>query len=354
MNLIKLKINQEPIEYSIHIGSEIINKEISNINDIGNYNQILVIFDSKIDSQFINLVEQSLLDNNIRFNKLSLDSSKESKSFSTFNRINDYLVNHNYNRDSLLISFGGGSIGDLVGFVASNYYRGIDYIQIPSTLLSMIDSSIGGKTGIDTPSGKNLIGSFYHPRKVIIDTQLISSLDDSEINSGLFEAIKYAILFNLDLFNLIDCNLDNIRDLDIMSQIITQCCKMKSQVVLDDEKDLCNRKKLNFGHTIGHAIESIYGFRHGESVGYGMLCAIDISKQLGTLSESNHKKIFNLIHRLDLPNLNPDVDLIINQLKKDKKIEDNKNNFILLNHIGNSYISNKVSIDMIKNSISNL
>ena len=173
MSSIKLNINQNPIAYDIKIGNSIIRESLLDING---YNKVLIAHDSIIDSNIISLILESLTDNNIQFNQLSIDTSKKSKSFSSFTEINDYLITNNYSKDSLLISLGGGSIGDLVGFVASSYYRGIDYIQIPSTLLSMIDSSIGGKTGIDTPKGKNLIGSFYHPRKVIIDTELLSLL----------------------------------------------------------------------------------------------------------------------------------------------------------------------------------
>ena len=348
MSSIKLNINQNPIAYDIKIGNSIIRESLL---DIKGYNKALIAHDSIIDSNIISLISESLTDNNIQFNQLSIDTSKKSKSFSSFTEINDYLITNNYSKDSLLISLGGGSIGDLVGFVASTYYRGIDYIQIPSTLLSMIDSSIGGKTGIDTPKGKNLIGSFYHPRKVIIDTELLSSLDNKEINSGLFEVIKSAILFNQNLFDFIDSNLDNIRNSDIINRIISECCKIKAEIVERDEKDLGDRKKLNFGHTIGHAIESIYGIRHGESVGYGMLCAIHISRELGTLTEPSYQKIKNLINRLYLPAIKLDPDSIIKQLTMDKKVKDGKNNFILLNDIGNSYISNNVTMDMIKDSI---
>ena len=348
MSSIKLNINQDPIIYDIKIGNSIIKESLL---DIDNYSKALIVHDSVIDSNKISLISESLTDNNIQFNQLSIDTSKKSKSFSSFTEINDYLITNNYSKDSLLISLGGGSIGDLVGFVASTYYRGIDYIQIPSTLLSMIDSSIGGKTGIDTPKGKNLIGSFYHPRKVIIDTELLSSLDNKEINSGLFEVIKSAILFNQNLFDFIDSNLDNIRNSDIINRIISECCKIKAEIVERDEKDLGDRKKLNFGHTIGHAIESIYGIRHGESVGYGMLCAIRISRELGTLTEPSYQKIKNLISRLYLPAIKLDPDSIIKQLTMDKKVKDGKNNFILLNDIGNSYISNNVTMDMIKDSI---
>jgi len=351
MSLIKLNIDQEPIVYDIKIGNSIIKESLLDIND---YSKALIIHDSAINSDITSLILESLTDNNIQSNQLSIDTSKKTKSFSSFTKINDYLMTNNYSKDSLLVSLGGGSIGDLVGFIASSYYRGIDYIQIPSTLLSMIDSSIGGKTGIDTPNGKNLIGSFYHPKKVIIDTDLLSSLDDKEINSGLFEAIKTAILFDGNLFDFIDSNLDNVRNPDVINKIIMGCCKIKAEIIERDEKDLGDRKKLNFGHTIGHAIESIYGLRHGESVGYGMLCAIHISRELGSLTEFTYQKIKNLINRLDLPVIKLDSDSIINQLTMDKKVKDGKNNFILLNDIGNSYISNDVDTKIINNSILNL
>jgi 3-dehydroquinate synthase len=351
MNSIRIDINQNPIVYDIKIGNQILKESLLDING---YHKALIIHDSAIHSNIISLIIESLADNNIKAESFPIDISRYPKSISTFISLSEWLPLNGYNKDSLLISLGGGSIGDLVGFVASSYYRGIDYIQIPSTLLSMIDSSIGGKTGLDTEGGKNLIGSFYHPQKVIIDTCLLSSLDDAEINSGLFEAVKYAILFDRNLFDFIDKHLDNIRSLDVINRVIIDCCRIKSTIIEHDEKDLGDRMKLNFGHTIGHAIESIYGLRHGESVGYGMRCAIDISKQLGTLSEYSYNEINTLLCQLPLPDLKVDIDLIINQLAKDKKVKDGKNNFILLNDIGNSYISNDVSMNIIKNSILNL
>jgi len=351
MNSIRVNINQNPISYDIVVGNNVIKDSLKNIK---NYNKALIIYDFSINSDVIELIKSIIKDNDIIVDAKAVDLYDSPKSTSTFISISDYLSFNNYNRDCLLISLGGGSIGDLVGFLASTYQRGVDYIQIPSTLLSMIDSSIGGKTGVDTKYGKNLIGSFYHPVLVIIDTLLLSSLDKKELNSGLFEVLKYAILFDQELFDFIDTNLDNILNPDIINKIINDCCAMKVKIIEDDEKDLGDRKKLNFGHTIGHAIETKYGLRHGESVGYGMLCAISISNQVGTLSNSSYDKIKNVIKRLYLPLLNPDVNLIMNQLSKDKKVVGGKNQFILLNDIGNSYISTDIDKDIIKKSILSL
>lgn len=351
MNSIRVNINQDPIVYDIVVGSNIIKDCFKNIKD---YSKVLIIHDLAVNSEIVELIKNIIADHDIIVDTKGVDLCHSPKSFPSFISMSDYLVLNNYNRDCLLISLGGGSIGDLVGFLASTYQRGVDYIQIPSTLLSMIDSSIGGKTGVDTKNGKNLIGSFYHPKMVIIDTLLLSSLAKKEFNSGLFEAIKYAILFDKELFHLIDSNLDNISNVDIIDKIIMDCCAIKVRIIKNDERDLGDRRKLNFGHTIGHAIETQYGFRHGESVGYGMLCAINISKEVGTLSDSSFHKIKNLIKRLYLPPLDLDVDLIIKQLSRDKKIIDGKNQFILLNDIGDSYISNDINKDVIKNSIINL
>jgi len=351
MKSIKVNINQHPITYDIIVGNNILKDCLNNIKS---YNKALIIHDSVIHSDIIELIKNIVKDNGMIVETKGIGLHNSPKSISTFVSMSDYLSLNDYNRDCLLISLGGGSIGDLVGFLASTYQRGVDYIQIPSTLLSMIDSSIGGKTGLDTKYGKNLIGSFYHPAMVVIDTLLLSSLEKKELNSGLFEVLKYAILFDQRLFDFIDTNLDNIVDPNIINNIINECCAIKVKIIQDDERDLGDRKKLNFGHTIGHAIETKYGLRHGESVGYGMLCASNISNQIGTLSDSRYDKIKNLIKRLYLPPLSPDVDLIMNQLSKDKKVVDGKNQFILLNDIGNAYISNDIDKNIIKNSILSL
>jgi len=354
MSLIKLKINPKPIDYDITIGSEIVSKELLAIIKSHSYSKILIIHDSKINLHFVSCIKEDLLKSNLQFKSFEINSTKDAKSFNTYSSIIKFLILNKYNKDSLLISVGGGTVGDVVAFTASTFYRGVDYIQIPTTLLSMIDSSIGGKTGIDTKFGKNIIGSFYHPKRVIIDMSYLTSLSKNEFNSGMFEVVKYSILFSENLFDFIDTNFYQINKEDIIKKIIIDCCNYKSYIVSRDERDISERKKLNFGHTVGHAIETIYGLRHGESVGYGMLCAAKISQQVGTLSKLKYEKITTLIRRISLPKIKLDSNKIINQLQNDKKVENNKNIFILLNDIGNSYISDKINKQTIENSILNL
>ena len=350
MSSININIDQQPINYTVEIGENILSNTFNLINHdkVGSY---IIIYDTEINFSKIDDVIKSFPD----FKKphlISINLSKENKSFDGFNYIKDTLIKYNCDKSTTLIAIGGGSIGDLVGFVASTFYRGIDYIQIPSTLLSMIDSSIGGKTAIDTGEGKNLIGSYHHPKMVILDPSILSHINKTEINSALFEAIKYGLAIDSSLFEYLSKNISDLKNMVNLTTLIKKCCQIKINIIEKDERDNNERQKLNFGHTIGHAIETIYNLKHGESVGYGMIAACYMSKLMGTLSTSSYNQSISLIQKLTLPKIKPDNNLIIEQIKRDKKRLSGKNNFILLNEIGNSYISNDITDDIINNSIS--
>ncbi len=351
MKKINIEILNKPTRYDILIGENLIHNLKTIIPHQLEYSKYIVIFDSNISSNAID--EIKILFNDAVYIPVNLTSNNK-KSFREFLHIHEQLINQNIDKNSLILSLGGGSVGDLIAFVASTYNRGIDYINIPTTLLSMIDSSIGGKTGLDLKDGKNLIGTFYHPKAVIIDTNFLSTLSKEEITSGLFEAIKYGIACDFDLFLFIKENKNNLYDINILMKIIEWCCEIKTNIITKDEKDNNIRNKLNFGHTIGHAIESIYSIRHGEAVAYGMIGAAYLSKAKDTLDNSDLDEIVSLINHLDLPNIHFDTEKILDQLSKDKKRINGKNNFILLNSIGNSYISDNIEVDLIKNTVSNL
>ena len=349
MNRISVKINQNPIEYDIELGVGILSSVFNIIHQKNNSSYVL-IYDKNIDSLIINNIVNSFPSTK-KPSLIPIDISADAKSLSGFNYITDKLIEFNSDKLTTLIAVGGGSIGDLVGFVASTFYRGIDYIQIPSTLLAMIDSSIGGKTGIDMNKGKNLIGSFHHPTMILIDTTILDSLSETEINSALFEAIKYGLAIDSNLFNYISDNITELNNMINLDILIKKCCEVKIDIIQKDEKDNHIRKKLNFGHTIGHSIESIYKLRHGEAVGYGMISACYMSKLVGTLSNSDYDKALQLIRCLKLPKIEIDKNQIKNQILKDKKRINTKNHFILLNGIGESYISNDISDHIINKSI---
>ena len=345
MKKINIKIINKPTCYDIIIDSNLIRNINNFIISNNNYSSFVLVYDSNVPLPFIDDIKNLL--NNCILIPMDL-SINTKKSIDQFMIIQSELIRNNIDKNTLVISIGGGSLGDLVGFVSSTYYRGIDYIQIPTTLLSMIDSSIGGKTGLDLKKGKNLIGTFYHPKAVLISTEFLQSLNNEEIISGLFEAIKYGITFDVDLFLFIKDNKNNVFKSDILLRIIEWCCKIKTDIVIEDEKDGNIRNKLNFGHTIGHPIESIYEIRHGEAVAIGMLFAARLSKKMNTLNIDDYQQIVDLINHFDLPKISINVNSIINKLTKDKKRINGKNNFILLNSIGSSYISDDVNIDQIK------
>jgi len=350
MKKINIEILNKPTCYDIIIDKNLLNDVKNLFPDQSKYSQYVIIFDSNIDSNTIDKIKA--LFNDALY--ISIDLTNNNKSFEQFLHIQKKLIRYNVDRNSLILSIGGGSTGDLVAFVASTYNRGVNYVQIPTTLLAMIDSSIGGKTGLDSKDGKNLIGTFYHPQLVVIDTNFLLTLSKEEITSGLFEAIKYGVAFDLELFLFIKENKDDLYSINILTDIIEWCCQIKTDIIIKDEKDNSIRNKLNFGHTIGHAIESIYNIRHGEAVAYGMLCAAQISRGNNTLDKNQLDEIVTLINHFDLPKIIFDIEKILEQLSKDKKRINGKNNFILLNSIGNSYISDNIEIDLIKNSISNL
>ena len=248
-------------------------------------------------------------------------------------------------------SIGGGSIGDLGGFVSSTLLRGIDHVMIPTTLLSMVDSSIGGKTGIDLSEGKNLVGTFYNPKLVLSDLFFLNYIQTDTISDGFFEMIKYGLIQDPSMlkYNYNDTSL--LENFDLLLDAITCCVRIKSSIVAGDPNDVGIRKILNFGHTIGHAIENIYNYSHGKSVGYGMMSASWISNKIGKLSNEEFNTIYDLLNSLLSPNNIFDKTKILDRIKKDKKYVNGICDFILLDNIGNSYISNEVSDNIIMESI---
>ena len=351
MKKINIEILNKPTCYDIIIDKNLLNDVKNLFPDKSKYSLYVIIFDSNIDSNTIDKIKA--LFNDALY--ISIDLTNNKKSFEQFLHIQKKLIRYNVDRNSLILSIGGGSTGDLVAFVASTYNRGVNYVQIPTTLLAMIDSSIGGKTGLDSEDGKNLIGTFYHPQLVVIDTNFLLTLSKEEITSGLFEAIKYGVAFDLELFLFIKENKDDLYSINILTDIIEWCCQIKTDIIIKDEKDNSIRNKLNFGHTVGHAIESYFKYKnilHGEAVYYGMIAASYLSNKKGYLSDNDFNKINNFITKIPKYNIeNINVYQLLEYIKYDKKILRNKKQFILLNKIGNAIITNHITSEDIKESI---
>ena len=345
MNPIKLKIKTKTQEYPIIIGSNLatnISKFCKN-NSIG-FKKCLLVVDKNISKKIFLKIKKSL-----RKKKLYVyffKANEVNKNINSVNKILNILLNKNFSREDCLIAIGGGITGDVSGFVASLFKRGIKFINVPTTLLSQVDSSIGGKTGINTKYGKNLIGSFYQPSLVISDIQFLKTLPKREIVCGYGEILKHSLIANRNFFNFLNNNSKKIFNLSspFIEKAIYESCKIKKNVVEKDEKEKGIRKILNFGHTFAHAYEASLAYskklNHGEAVIIGMKTALNFSLNNNFLNKTEHNLILNHIHKCNLPsNLNKffktkDLNKILFFMLKDKKNNSNKINLVLLKKIG--------------------
>ena len=322
-------------KYNIHITGKNLPKSVLN-NNLGKKNKILIITDSGVPKKHIKKLKELI--NNKSVHTLVLDNGERSKSFSSFKKIIDKLFELRFDRSDVLIAFGGGVVGDITGFSASTFLRGIKYIQIPTTLLAQVDSSVGGKTAINVPQGKNLVGAFYNPSLVLISTEFLNTLPESEYKSGLGEVIKYAFIGNKKLKNIIEKNPEKIikREASILQTIIEESIKTKSKIVTKDEKESGIRAILNFGHTFGHAIEAKNNYKnitHGAAITLGMIIASKVSFFEGHITKYQLDNIINMVSSLNLDISHEKY--TYSDLKKfmstDKKVSDGKLNLILIN-----------------------
>ena len=272
---------------------------------------------------------------------IEVEEGETSKTLGQAEKIFDRLLDLKCDRKSVLIAFGGGVIGDLVGFVAATFQRGIPFVQVPTTLLSQVDSSVGGKTAVNHPKGKNMIGAFYQPCLVVADLDTLQTLPQKEFCSGLAEIIKYGVISDASLFEYLENNIEKILQLDkeCLEYIIKTSCSIKAKVVEKDERENHYRMILNFGHTIGHAIEALTGysqFIHGEAVAIGMVYAAKLSQKLGKCQEKTLHRLDRLVRKYGLPADLPDLNskAIIESLYHDKKTINHKIKFILVKEIG--------------------
>jgi 3-dehydroquinate synthase len=285
-----------------------------------------------------------------------LPDGEQYKTLEYLNRIFDQLLTKKFSRNATLIALGGGVIGDMGGFAAACYQRGIVFIQIPTTLLAQVDSSVGGKTGVNHPLGKNMIGAFYQPQSVIIDTDVLDTLPDRELSAGLAEVIKYGLIRDPDFFMWLEDNIDKLlaRDKPALSFAIERSCRNKAEVVAADELEADVRATLNLGHTFGHAIETGTGYGHylhGEAVAIGTCQAADLSVRLGWLKESERDRIIALFQKANLPVLPPeamDSDRFIELMAVDKKNLDGNVRLILLKKIGEATLPVSVEKELLE------
>ena len=310
--------------------------------------------------EILNLYKDEIkeLSNIPNVNIFLIDQGEKAKSFESISLIVNEMAKKHFDRSSLVFAVGGGVVGDVAGFASSIFMRGIKYIQYPTTLLAMVDSAIGGKTGINLKDGKNLVGRIYQPIAVEIDTNFLSTLPDRELQAALAEVVKYGFIYDREFFDYLVANSIKIenKDIDVLQKIIIQCCEIKSDIVSEDENENELRMILNFGHTVGHAIESFTNYKnllHGEAIFYGMKCALYLSNKFGNLSNDEYDISTQLLSKFELPKLDIDNrETFINFVKNDKKFREKKIRFILLDEIGKSRISEDITFDQIKESLS--
>lgn len=319
--------------------------------------RVLIITDTNIAPLYLSQVRMSLNDTVSELHSIVLPAGESQKTLQTVQHLYQILMENHFDRDDFLVALGGGVIGDITGFTAATYLRGISYIQVPTTLLAQTDSSIGGKTGVDFVGYKNMIGAFYPPKTVIMNLNTLNTLPHRQFAAGMAEIIKYGLIWNATFFNWLTVHGAQILSLDQtdLLQMIQSCCEYKRDVVQKDPKDRGIRKILNYGHTLGHALEKYKNFSllHGECVGLGMLAAARISRDRGLLSVAEEETIRSALSFYSLPTCTEisDPDALMQMMFSDKKISAGHLQFVLLDQIGHSFLAEDVSSIEIKTAI---
>ena len=349
-----VQVNLGSRSYPIHVKSGLLKQTASILSDQNHGQKWVIISQYNLMELFGFDLMTELNESGFNCDYITLPVGEASKSLNEFSRVISQMVEFGCDRKTTILALGGGVVGDVSGFVASSFMRGIDYYQIPTTLLAMVDSSIGGKTGINIAEGKNLVGAIYQPKGVLIDPVILESLSKEEVMAGLGEVIKYGAIWDKAFLIDISTWLEDI-DSFPFEDAIRKSCKIKAEVVSKDEREGDLRRILNFGHTIGHALESHLGYgkiRHGEAVALGMKCAGFISQKLNLLSKEELSTLNQTINRLPLPQL-PHINgnHLMPFIKTDKKSEKGVLNFVLLDGLGNAISSTDVTEELIQESL---
>jgi 3-dehydroquinate synthase len=344
--------------YDISVGVDLRN-HLGDILAPWNQGQQWVVLTQQAIFDLYQPVIQQLRDNGFRIDTIIVPGDESAKNIRHAEDVWTKMVQMGCDRSSILLALGGGVVGDLGGFVASTYMRGIPFIQVPTTLLAMVDSAIGGKTAVNLAAGKNLVGAIYQPKAVLVDPVFLQTLPQRNVISSLAEAVKYGFIRDASIFDTFESrygDLVSLQDHDLLSEIIAKSCNIKAQIVSNDQFELGERKLLNYGHTIGHAFETIQeygGLYHGEAVLYGMKCANYISNKKGLLSDALYSRAQAVLNRFDLPELGAVApERVLEIVAHDKKNINGKLSFILIDDIGNGVISTDVTADDIVDSLS--
>ena len=344
--------------YPIYIGSNLLSSK-SLLSDHIQGKQVMIVTNTTIAPLYLEKLKDALSDFNVE--SVVLPDGEEFKTLETLNKVFDALLKAKFDRSSTLVALGGGVVGDITGYAAASYQRGVNFIQVPTSLLSQVDSSVGGKTGVNHELGKNMIGAFYQPKAVIIDVDTLDTLSDQEYSAGMAEVIKYGLLGNADFFSMLETNIESImaRNKDLIIEIIFNSCKDKASIVALDEFERGKRALLNLGHTFGHGIENAFGYGnylHGEAVSIGMVMAAKLSMDEGHLSNEDAIRVESILSKADLPiSIKKSIgsETLIEAMSLDKKSIDGKIRLVLLKALGDSYLTDSYSKENFNKVVNN-
>lgn len=352
----ELKVNLGSRAYPIYIGEGLLSSE-KLFADIIKTQQVLIISNETVAPLYLEKLQNSL--QGVEAHTHIIPDGESYKNLQVFDELITRLLELKFSRNACLIALGGGVVGDLTGFVAASYQRGINFIQVPTTLLAQVDSSVGGKTAVNHELGKNMIGAFHQPLAVVTDTSTLKTLPERELYAGMAEVIKYGLIRDADFNNWIEQNISKLilADSEMLEIAIERSCQNKAEVVAADETEQGQRALLNLGHTFGHAVETALGYKHwlhGEAVGLGMCMAADLSMRMGWIDSDTRKRISDLIRQSKLPVRLPEqvkgTDLR-ELMSVDKKNRDGNLNLILLRGIGNALVTSGIQEHLLQETI---
>lgn len=355
MRTLTVNIKDQP--YPIHIGPGLLDRA-DLITPHLPQKRVAIVTNSAVGPLYCERLKTALSAAGVESFEIVLPDGEVHKNWQTLNQIFDQLIASRCERKTTLLALGGGVVGDMTGFAAATYQRGAPYIQIPTTLLAQVDSAVGGKTAINHPNGKNMIGAFYQPKLVLADTTLLDTLPQREFSAGLAEVIKYGLIRDVPFFEWLETNIEKVmaRDTDAVIHAVYESCRNKAEVVAEDEKETGVRAILNLGHTFGHAIETATNYNtwlHGEAVAIGTMLAASMSELLGDLQKADNARIRSLFAKAHLPTATPllGADTFLKLMASDKKVENRVIRLVLLKALGNAYVNSNTTDEQITATI---
>lgn len=335
----RIKVELGTRSYPIVIGSDLLGSGF-NLSEYIIGEDCLVVTNETVGPLYLDALRANLAGKTVA--SIALPDGEQHKTTDTLHQVLDKLVEVGANRDTTVVALGGGVVGDIAGFAAASYMRGVGFVQVPTTLLAQVDSSVGGKTGINHPQGKNLIGAFYQPGVVLIDTDTLQTLPEREVKAGLAEVIKYGAIADAEFLGWLEENIEALLEGEpqALAHAIQRSCELKADVVAEDEREMGRRAILNFGHTFGHAIERCLGYGewlHGEAVAAGMVMAAELSD----IDGNDRQRLKTLIGRAGLPTRPPAIgaDKLLAAMSRDKKVQGKGLRFVLLRELGDAYVT---------------